>query len=569
MRGHLNRKFLNLGFAALLAAFLGFAAGCGEQKDPAADPGAGVKETPKATVTSTPEPTPTKRANNGWWWGGDDSSETTTSQGEVVKRTPTPTPTPTTAPAEDSIYAKLGVSQDRKFSTYVFSITGDPADLTLRPNGLFYGENYKLRGRESEKKVFVEAWNPEGKLILSQYAGLRIYGAYSRQNYLKSVKLFARAEYDPEKKNFKYNFFNTPQLDGSDKYIKKYKKLVLRDSGNDYQFAWIRDELNQTLASSAGFTDYEACAPAIYYLNGEYRGFYWLHESYCDSYFKNKYGDEGKNGEFAIVEGNEIYKKLDDDDEATVKAAEEYNKAYIGLINMDLTDDSNFKKLGEFMDVENYLMYYAYNIYICNHDWPNNNYKCYRYYAADGEEYMPGTVYDGRWRFLLHDMDYSMGLYDQKECLAGYDKLGEVLTALKKLSKDEKVEEDEAYKLFVQYLDIPEGYTANIRYAPLFAKLMERADCRDFFVSYSLELAGNALSRKSINETLDVMNEERADEIEEFYKYLEVLRAKNADGIWSWRGHYEMYTDVIRDWAKQRANYSKRYMEKNLKVDLD
>ena len=43
-------------------------------------------------------------------------------------------------------------------------------------------------------------------------------------------------------------------------------------------------------------------------------------------------------------------------------------------------------------------------IYINNQDWPNNNQKLYAYFPKDGA-YEEGTVRDGRWRWLPHDMD--------------------------------------------------------------------------------------------------------------------------------------------------------------------
>ncbi len=510
-----------------------------------------------AQVTATPAPVEKQAENN----NDDDSNfwDYLRQQGVI---TPTPEPatqvqgdasterakaTPTPKPRNDSIYSVLNVSPNRKFTTYVFSITGDPADLTDYPNGLFYGKNYEARGRESERQVLVDVWDKDGNMILSQLCGLRIYGGYSRMNYLKSVKLFARSSYDPNNKNFKYNFFDTEKL-YEDKPVKKYKKLVLRDSGNDWQFAWIRDELLQTLAKDAGFTDYEAVEPAVYYLNGEYRGFYWLHEVYCDNFFKNKYGDKDKNGEFVVIEGAEQEKSEEDDDEINVMASKEFNTAYAELSRLDYTIDSNFNKLNKFMDVDNYIKYYAYNVYICNKDWPHNNYKCYRYYASEGEKYESGTIYDGRWRFLLHDMDYSTGLYGQTECMANYDKLGEILTPEVKDEKDK--------------------LTENTKYAPLFAALMKREECRDTFVNFSLELANGALSKDNLNKVLDEMNDEREDEMKYFFEYIEVLKAKGTEGVWTGSYLFDGYTKEIKNFAKHRKNYSRSYMEKNFNIDL-
>ncbi|MCR5829449.1 MAG: CotH kinase family protein, partial [Lachnospiraceae bacterium] len=187
-----------------------------------------------------------------------------------------------------------------RYTTLIFSITGDPADLTQKPDGIFYGRNYKNRGRESEREVYIEALGPDGYPELGQFGGVRIYGGYSRQYSIKSMKLFARKSYDPDHGTFKINDFGTKALDGSEKTINKYDKLVLRDAGNDFQFCFLRDELSQTLCKKAGFDIYEAVIPATAYLNGKYYGLFWLHENYCDEYFKQKFGKDAP-GEFVVL----------------------------------------------------------------------------------------------------------------------------------------------------------------------------------------------------------------------------------------------------------------------------
>ncbi len=46
--------------------------------------------------------------------------------------------------------------------------------------------------------------------------------------------------------------------------------------------------------------------------------------------------------------------------------AEAFNTTYQQLTALDLTDDANYAQVTEFMDVENYLQNYAFNIYINN-----------------------------------------------------------------------------------------------------------------------------------------------------------------------------------------------------------
>lgn len=434
---------------------------------------------------------------------------------------------------ESGIAARTYIVADEaaeRFSTLVFSVSGNPAELTESPDGIFTGENYVQRGRESERAVYVEAWDADGREVFSQFAGVRIYGGASREASVKSMKLFARRSYDPDYGTFKLDSFGTKKLDGSDKVIKKYDKLVLRNSGNDAQFAFIRDELSQTLAKQAGFDCYEAVLPAAVYLNGSYYGFFWLHENYCDRYFKEKFGDA--EGEFVVIEGSERGKN-DDDDELTQACVDEYNEFYSYITGLDITNDKNFSRLNEFMDVYDYLNFFAWNIAINNWDWPNNNYKCYKYVGVLGDAQNEG-VYDGRWRFLPHDMDFTYGLYDSDTTQANYNSLAMVLDS------------------------------NHERYAPLFAGLMEREDCRQYFKEKTYEFIDSVLSPDNIVDTYTELHESRIRELEYFYDYMERLRRKGDWSIWARPEHYEDYEEQIRDFAEERAEYVAEYLERLL-----
>lgn len=419
---------------------------------------------------------------------------------------------------------------------YTINIKGQDKDLFKGPDGIFYGENYKLRGKESERQVSLVVTDPEGQTVLRQTCGIRVYGGASRESYLKSVKLYAREEYDAENKQFAYNLFDTKKQDGSDECIDSYKRLVVRNCGNDFQFAWIRDELVQRLAAKSGFIGTEAVAPAAMYINGEYRGLYWLHESYCDSYFKSLFGKKEGKGDFIVLEGSETHKKVDEDEGKEQRAANEFNLAYEYFAQLDLTNEKNYNELCDFMDVENYLQYYAINVYVNNRDWPWNNYKCYRYYAGKDEEYAESGAYDGKWRFLLHDTDFSMGLYDQRETMAAYDNIAAIMNS-------QNVNGDFA------------------NYSPLFTGLMEREDCRKFFVDYTRELMNGYFSTENMLKMLDVMNEGRKEAMSKHITYIESLRRQGKPGMWAGAEHQEDQLNKIKKFAKERPEYMEKYLK--------
>lgn len=428
----------------------------------------------------------------------------------------------------------VGTKVMERYSTLIFAITGDAAQLTEGPDGIFYEDNVYNKGREYEMPVTIEALQPDGSLVFAQNGGVRVYGGKSRGYSIPSMKIYARKSYSPEAGTFPFELFETPRVDKPGKIVKKYDKLVLRNGGDDMQCAMIRDEFSHMLAAKAGFTDYESVLPVVVYLNGEYYGLLWLHESYCDEYFQRKYGES--DGEFIVCEGSEKSKSISlTDDEIEEAAAREYNALYKKFAYADFTVDETVAELNKVLDIENYLKYYAYVLYGGTYDWPNRNYKCYRYYPADGVSYGDG-VKDGRWRFLIHDMDSSFGTHTGPANLRY------------------------AYNDWADVLD-----KNHDRYSPLFTALLKRQDCREFFVEYSKELMNTVYTYDCVNELLVEMDNARYAELHGYYyPYLASLRKAGDTDIWTNATWYEHYMEQIRTFTLERPAYAEKYLNEIL-----
>ena len=405
----------------------------------------------------------------------------------------------------------------------IVSLVGENADFLGGPGGILYRENYNSRGDASERPAHIEFFGADGELLASQFGGVRVYGAYSRRNPVKSLKLFARKSYDPNQGRFRSDFFGTVNSLGNP--VASYDKLVLRSYGNDWQFAFLRDELNQRLLAAAGFPFYEAVVPAVVYLNGRFYNFVWMHESYCDAYFKQRVPSETLKGEFVVIGGTE-QKKSYDTDLNDIKECDEFNALYERFLGSNLADDAVFNELCRVIDVYNYLDYYAANIYVCNYDWPHNNYKVFRYYPDETGALGDG-LYDGRWRFLPHDMDYCYDIYGNQECSVATDCLAAVTTPGK-------------------------------RYAPLFTALLKRRDCREYFIRKILRLADGAFSYGSVCAEIDRMTAEQGTEIS---RYIDAMQHEyNSDSytkgsIWTSTGYVDGSLATIRAFAEaRRAN---------------
>ena len=290
--------------------------------------------------------------------------------------------------------------------------------------------NWYIRGRESEREMYVEVYDCKGNQLISQAAGGRVVGGASRANTQKSWRLIARTSYSPDNGKFKYPFFYNEQAENGD-FITRYDRVTLRDNANDREFASIRDEVSQRLAEMAGFPDTQATRPAAVFLNSEYYGFAWLHEAFGEDYLATNYG--GNRDNFYIIGNKEGEMEIDEDSDTDEekKAVEDWNYildiAYgnqdINSYNRDengeivedavfgyLTDDAVFDEFCSLVDIDDFMLYYAMQIYIDNKDWPGNNYKAWRYYPSENET-VTGEYLDGKWRFLWFDVEYAWGLY--------------------------------------------------------------------------------------------------------------------------------------------------------------
>ena len=396
----------------------------------------------------------------------------------------------------------VGNNIEERFTNLTVFITCDPDKLFGYENGIlvegklrddWIRENpnekviaispagYNQRGWASEREVNVQMFTPNGVQVINQTAGVRPFGAYSRASILKSLKIYARTEYDEINNKFSFPLFGEHYAyDNSGRLITEYKRLVLRSSGSDLKGSHMRDELHQTLAFQAGFPGAQSVEPISVFLNGEYYGSMWAHDVISDKWFEQHYG--AYSGTMAVASGPEREKPDSRYENDTLEEDQyfydDWNDIYDTFKVLDMTDDEVFENFCSRVDVDNYLFYYAINVYINNNDWPNNNHKAYRYYTAEGEEYKEGTIFDGKWRFLVHDMDWIWG--------ADKDVLNVNLLTKSTRSK-------------------------------LFKALMERDDCVEKFIDYCMELMNGAFSTENYTATIDKMHEERLTELR-YYK---------------------------------------------------
>ncbi|WP_158736871.1 CotH kinase family protein [Alteribacillus sp. YIM 98480] len=282
----------------------------------------------------------------------------------------------------------------------VVSIAGNPDDFFGEANGIYtegvnYDEdaenpeetaNYAQSGDQWEREVSVEMYKPDGTNMIHQQAGVRLHGNTSRYYPKKSFRLYGRSDYDSE------NTFSYPIFESEDD--SEYNRLLLRNSGNDWDDTVFRDAFLQELIT--GFdVEKQAFRPSNLYLNGEYWGIYNLRERIDKHYFEYKLGVLEEDLEY--LENNANVREGDN---------RHYQKMLSYMEHNDITDPQVYAQVKEQMDINNFIDYNIAEIYVRNTDWPANNNRYWR------------EKPNGKWRWTVFDLDFGFDLAGVSETAA-------------------------------------------------------------------------------------------------------------------------------------------------------
>ena len=288
----------------------------------------------------------------------------------------------------------------------VLSIVVDPPSYFSRenPRGIYVpgpspagagawnlGANFWLK---SEVQGSLELFRADRSTGFRTDFGSQISGNYTRNHLQKSLDVVFRDAYGA--KQVDYPLF-------PDRPSSKFKRVRLRNSGNDFGVADLRDAfVNQLVKDSP--IGWGSWAPAVVFIDGEYWGYMEIREKTSEDYLESAYGVDGDrldliDVEVAPVDGNRTVS-----DTLMVKAGTRTNyDALTGFVaNHSMAVQSNYALVKEMIDVDNFASYWAAQLFIGNRDWPQNNVRMWRSQAEDG-----------KWRWVFFDTDFAFGLYDQ------------------------------------------------------------------------------------------------------------------------------------------------------------
>lgn len=240
----------------------------------------------------------------------------------------------------------------------------------LAPNG-----NYSQRGTGWERPVHVELFETDGTLAFTQDGDVKIHGNTSQGFPIKGLDLDGTG--GRGRRPFEYRLF-------PDRSRTEFEHFLLRPTGHDQMYAFMRDEMMQSLAAETG-AESQAARACVVFVNGEYWGLHYLKEKE-DAEFVGYYGDHPSD-DVDYLEGY-----------AAAKAGDtaHYDAMIAWLATADLTAPENYAHLQTLMEVPNYIDYKACEVFF--YRWDIGNHRLWR----------PRTP-EGRWRWLQFDNDVGWG----------------------------------------------------------------------------------------------------------------------------------------------------------------
>ena len=250
--------------------------------------------------------------------------------------------------------------------------------------------NYYMKGKEWEREAFVTIFD-KGEINIQQKMGIRIKGAFTRNYPAKSFNLYAREKYG--KSTIETNLLED-NYDINGNLINSYKSLSLR---NIYDEGRLRDKFGRDLFYSREGLTSSNMRISILFLNGEYWGLYLIQEKLDDDFISQNY---------LIPSNNVVIAK---DSKIEDGPLEEYEKFQIFCADnylRNLSDANLYKEINDIIDINSMIELFATGIYISNLDWPMKNDGEWKYF---GDPIEGNKFSDGKWRFIIFDLDYSMG----------------------------------------------------------------------------------------------------------------------------------------------------------------
>ena len=263
--------------------------------------------------------------------------------------------------------------------------------------------NWQQRGREWERPIHFELFETslqEFERAIAMDIGVRIHGGGSRRLAQKSLRLYPRSYYDPLQSNIRFDIFQGAAVDYFGDTIDEFGRLILRNFGNEGTGSMFRDAGLQYLSRHLNVS-IQAARPTVVFLNGEFWGLYNIRERFDDRYIASHFHLNRDNVAMITMAPRGL--QLDTGHERELRNFRWLEEFFYAN---SMERNINYQLVKDYIDIYSFMDAFIANIFFGDIDWPGNNVGFWRYTGIP-DPYLPGR--DGRWRWLLPDLDSTAG----------------------------------------------------------------------------------------------------------------------------------------------------------------
>lgn len=368
----------------------------------------------------------------------------------------------------------------------VISLVTDPDGLYGEEEGIFATSERQNWRRPGVIQYFQAGQGHE--MVINQPTEFRVHGGVSRQLPQKSLAVYAHERYSGSEA------FDVALWPGKPE-VTRTKSFVLRSGGNTFGNERINDQLAHELAARyLPKVDYMAYSPAIYYINGVYKGIVDVRERSNDDYVWANYGGLE---DIDMVENNMELKNGD-------------NSTYEYAVGYSQSRYCTPERLGEYLDLDGLMDQFVLRSFGHDTDFPQNNVVCWR--PADGSQ---------PWKWIMKDVD-RFGIY-----------------ALRNETSND----------FLGWLKELNYYPQYVRYMAPFRFLVENDELKEQYIDRLAIYAGDFLQPSNGAAMIDSLRAFIEPHIAPYFNvYYSEEEAANRVTYW-----YNMIKDMRNNWWPQRV----------------
>lgn len=385
----------------------------------------------------------------------------------------------------------------------IVSLVFEPADFYDSLSGIYINP---LTLAEAERPVHAEWFEPDGTRGFGLDLAAELSGTGSLTLPQKSLLLKAKSGFGANE--IEYAVFPDLPYD-------RYRRLILRNSGQDWCVTQFRDAAVGSLARDAAdlapvldrtHLIFQGLRPAVVYFNGEYRGIHNVREQLGADFLERHFDLNEDEVDLIDFAG-----------EALTGDSVAWFEFWNWLNGNHFQNDLLFHELAAKTDLANFTDYCIFQIAADNVDWPTKNWRRFR----------PRTP-DGRWVWLPFDFDLSFGLLTLPDQQWNTGFAGQ--------------------NAFARAVDSTSAVWPNPDWSTLpLRRALENAGYRVFFLNRTADLLNTVFRPERVLERLDFFENRYQPEIEQHYAY------------WfqspGWLSYWQDNVQKMKDFAVYRAGF--------------